>query len=694
MVKTGAMALKAVVPGMPKSVKDRELLEEDLRRIGCHGFLRKPWGLWMEEMVAELIGEKDNRWDGTVRQAPEKWTAKEWRKVYNFGRGGEGMASRTDRFIDGMFSGKVNPKDRYAVADCRDPRVRRVLEFLVPLLYPKKPTRVMITVGNTIFGALSGERPVDWGIVVKDLVQRLLSGMGKSKATPICPYVFHLYHAHELLLPAEKKEYRIHEALVKHNVESEEDDNPASPVNPDERESSDDSDRESLTPSEIREIQKQEAARLKKSLVNKRKQPPAPKDPVTSKRKSPAPGDAVDAVERNYQTIAFVCREIRAREREREALIQEACQRLGNVRPDELVAAIKHLPSQKRMEELEAKVSFLQEKNKKANEELKEEKEAHQKAVDKLNLSLAFNQKLEAYVGNAGDVVNKAQLFDANLAQHPVTAKKVILVLVDFADKMEELLDEMRVLFDGLLPEVPPIAAENLLEISGEVPSLIGWGKDGTTKTPTKPDQPGPPEPRQEEVAPARPEPPHSTRTRLAGDSTPIREVLVESGVGEVIRELEEEGVSFHVLTPMPPARIDVVQTGPEEQMAEQMRELPTPPSRPTPEPISLATPGPSVRPSFLEQLETIVKTPFKTPGQGPNFRLPVSSPTPASVGTDTQETPEVSGSIRSADKGTETTSHAPRVTRSAAKQTPGSSPRPKRAYVSPSKGSTSKRRR
>ena len=152
--------------------------------------------------------------------------------------------------------------------------------------------------------------------------------MGKSKATPICPYIFHLYHAHELLLTAEK-EYRIQEALIKHNVESEEDDDPASPVNPDERESSDNSEGESLTPSEIREIQKQEAARLKKSPVNRRKQPPAPKDPV--KRKSPTPGDAVDAVERNYQTIAFACRKIRAREREREALIQEVCQRLGNV---------------------------------------------------------------------------------------------------------------------------------------------------------------------------------------------------------------------------------------------------------------------------------------------------------------------------------------------------------------------------
>ena len=529
--------------------------------------------------------------------------------------------------------------------------------------------------------------------MVKDLVQRLLFGMGKSKATPICPYVFHLYQSHELLLPAEKKEYRIQEALAKHNVESDEDEDPASPANPDEEGSSDDSDKcESLTPSEIQEIQKQDAAQLKKSPINKRKQPPAPKDPVSSKRKSPAP---VDAVERNYQTIAFACREIRAREREREALIQEMCQRLGNIQPNELLGTIEHLPSQKRMEELEAKVSFLQEKTKKASEELKEEKEAHRRAVDKLNLSLAFNRKLEDYVGNIGDVVNKAQLFDANLAQHPVTAKKVISVLVDFADKMEELLDEMRVLFDGLLLEVPPVATENLLDISGEVPSLTGWGKDGTIETPSKSDQPGSSAPNQEEETPTRPETPHSPRTQPADTLAQVREVVVEPIVGEVVREIEEEeGASHDILTPTPPARIDVVQTGPEEQMAEQMRELPTPPSGLTPEPISLGTPGPWMRPSFLKKLETVVKTPFKVPEQGPSFRILVSSPTALSIGMDTQGDPEVFGGMRSTDKGTETTSLAPRTTRSAAKQTPGSSPRPKRAYLSPSKGSSSKRQR
>ena len=60
MVKAGAMALKAMVPRVPKSAKDWELLEEDLRWIGCHGLMGKLWGLQMEEMVAELLGDKDN----------------------------------------------------------------------------------------------------------------------------------------------------------------------------------------------------------------------------------------------------------------------------------------------------------------------------------------------------------------------------------------------------------------------------------------------------------------------------------------------------------------------------------------------------------------------------------------------------------------------------------------------------------
>ena len=63
-------------------------------------------------------------------------------------------------------------------------------------------------------------------------------------------------------LPAKKKEYRIKEALLKHNVETvgEED-----LEDPEELEDSDESDRKSLSSREIREIQKQDFAWMKKS---------------------------------------------------------------------------------------------------------------------------------------------------------------------------------------------------------------------------------------------------------------------------------------------------------------------------------------------------------------------------------------------------------------------------------------------
>ena len=71
---------------------------------------------------------------------------------------------------------------------------------------------------------------------------------------------------------------------------------------------------------------------------------------------------------------------------------------------------------------------------------------------------------------------------------------KVILVLVDFAEKMKELLDDIKSLFDGLAPEGnPEVPLENVPDISRGIPSLTGWGKEATpTESPTKPDQPGP----------------------------------------------------------------------------------------------------------------------------------------------------------------------------------------------------------
>ena len=51
-----------------------------------------------------------------------------------------------------------------------------MLEFLIPIFYPEKITRVTVMVVNTIFGALLGERRVDWRIVLQAVVAKLVEG--------------------------------------------------------------------------------------------------------------------------------------------------------------------------------------------------------------------------------------------------------------------------------------------------------------------------------------------------------------------------------------------------------------------------------------------------------------------------------------------------------------------------------------
>ena len=77
-------------------------------------------------------------------------------------------------------------------------------------------------IGNTIFGALTKEREVDWALVTWDIVKRLYIVVEKSKASPLCPYLFHLYITYDATLPEDKKTYMIGKLMLKHNVEPDE----------------------------------------------------------------------------------------------------------------------------------------------------------------------------------------------------------------------------------------------------------------------------------------------------------------------------------------------------------------------------------------------------------------------------------------------------------------------------------------
>ena len=119
------------------------------------------------------------------------------------------MENRKYQYVEDKFLHDVDPKDGFLVRECRDARERRVLEFLVPIVHPDKATQVTRTLDNTIFGALNGDRPVDWARIFMDLVNRLVGGADKLKPTPICPFLYHLYKNKGLLTEEEETDYRV-----------------------------------------------------------------------------------------------------------------------------------------------------------------------------------------------------------------------------------------------------------------------------------------------------------------------------------------------------------------------------------------------------------------------------------------------------------------------------------------------------
>ena len=69
-----------------------------------------------------------------------------------FGTEGNGLCGRNKDFTQGKSHNPMHSKGVYLTADCKDPRAKRVLDFLVPILLPDKGARVIVGVASTILG--------------------------------------------------------------------------------------------------------------------------------------------------------------------------------------------------------------------------------------------------------------------------------------------------------------------------------------------------------------------------------------------------------------------------------------------------------------------------------------------------------------------------------------------------------------
>jgi len=436
--------LRRVVPVIPATVAEKSALSEDLTSMGCAEFLNKPWGFKEELIVQELVGKRSNQYDNTIRADPSKWTEKLWREVYHIRPGGVGMASRKDEWVRGKFRGPVNPKDGFAIEDCILNRHRRILEFLLPILHPEKPTRVTISLGNTIFGSLCGERKVDWGRIIHDLVSQLVGRVGKSRATPLSPYLFHLYKHTDLLTEPEEKIWRHQEVLLKYGeATSDEEEGSESGTDPD----TDGEDCEPIPPP----VKKQKVA----SPQTKGKRPVEDK-PEPSSRPTLKPGakpKSFVGFGDPFTPVMDAVTSLRLDWESKNQVLMEVASVVG-VRPDRDLASkvAECIADPVELERMQVENRELREEVNRVKAELLL---ANEDAVATREIArhiLTLAEKVKATLGDPGESVAKARLFDAKVhEERKISGSRVLRILTDCADRMEETMKEGRAAADIIL---------------------------------------------------------------------------------------------------------------------------------------------------------------------------------------------------------------------------------------------------
>ena len=129
---------------------------------GC-GMCRTP-RCW-QKLRAELWSLPSGR---AIRAKYGNWTREHWRSTYDFPDTDEdlepGSKGDTD-WVKERFS-FLSDHDGFKVADCLNPREQRLLEYVVPILNPEKPTTLTVTLARGILSALHRRKQINWGYLV------------------------------------------------------------------------------------------------------------------------------------------------------------------------------------------------------------------------------------------------------------------------------------------------------------------------------------------------------------------------------------------------------------------------------------------------------------------------------------------------------------------------------------------------
>jgi hypothetical protein len=419
--------------------------------MGCSGLLKKPWGFKDEEVVRELLDGVSNEFDNTIRATPTRWIEEVWREVYNFNTGGGGLAGRKDKYVKDCFKELPNPKDGYDIEDCTDPRHKRMLAFLAPIVYPDKPNRITVTLGNKIFGTLIGRRKVNWARIITNLVIQLAARVGKSRTSSICPFLYHLYERKELLKPEEERTWKIQEGMMKYGEFGSSDEAGSGSGSEDETEDEEEEEEETqvlLNRPPKRSWQEEKTAQgstLRSLLTLK-----VEGVPVTSSKDQ-------------FEAICQALGELQGEHRMRGELLKVVCQ-IVDCTPTNLPDRIRKLVADHSQAEDSKK---LRDENAALNLELGTLISESQAARKQGEAALAAAERIRTFAHQAGEMVAKVELFDekVGIGSKP-SGTWIAMILTDYAEKLERVLVDMREVVSNVMhlrryPERPDLAASS-----------------------------------------------------------------------------------------------------------------------------------------------------------------------------------------------------------------------------------------
>ena len=384
-----------------------------------------------------------------------------------------------------------------------------MIEFMMPILNPEKPKQVTLTVANTLFGALSGVRPMNWGVIIHEIVTRGISQLRK-KPSYISPFIMHLYEFHhcttvdeddKLLTGREEVRYKLQPAPHEDSPEGD-------PPIPDVPPSSPGSPLES-----VRRAGSPAPPSPHHALPSPRQPPQSPHVAGPSRPSVETPWQNVDLSmwqfpDYPFQRVFADLADFQTQYYRLEHITKGANQALNNCEPGNILRELTKRADRKELDQakreleqvrtenahLNAQVASMAQELSRKNEEIRKHHAEHAVVL----------KRIRELIGQTAEVVTKARLYDHILESgDPIDAQKTIPILVKYSWLMNGLFEDIHKLLPAsgtprrVLYQAPPGSPSGTLyKAVGEVavvhnpPSVVepetGAALESTGKAPER----------------------------------------------------------------------------------------------------------------------------------------------------------------------------------------------------------------